>query len=332
MNAKRNELIKLNFLQYSKRAKIELGNEYSMSALVENSAFETLLEAYKNKFGFKKLKTFALSKEGFLGLFLELKGKIAISVGETQSVVDAGKLYESLGFEVVWLTLNQEGKVNLSTLKDSTIDFLFLSSYVMDTFVRTSLEEVKQFTSAKIISNGSACFDSLSDMIYFDNYKLTGFNTNGVLLFNDDSFNLLPIGQIDTLACKLCFDAMVNQHFNETLKEQFLEKLKKQFQDDLYFFVQPNTTLTYSLHFGLKGIKARELIRTLALSQIYITNGEGCSLGLSKPSRIIQEMGYDETTSRNAISLSFVDELDEDAINNVVKTMFLKYKQLKSFS
>lgn len=332
MNEKRNELIKLNYLQYSKAKEIYVDESYSLSALVENNTFEMLLDSYKKRFGFKKLKTFSMSKEGFLGLFLELKGKIAISVGETQSVIDAGKLYESLGFEVCWLGLNQEGKVNLSVLKNSTIDFLFLSSYVMDTFVMTSLEEVKNLSLAKIISNGSANIDSKSDMVYFDNYKLTGFNTHAVLLFNDDSFTLLPIGQMDTIACKLCFDAMAHQHFNETLKEQFVEKLKNQFQDDLYFFVQPETTLAYSLHFGLKGIKARELIRTLALSEIYITNGEGCSLGLSKPSRIIQEMGYDETTSRNAISLSFVGDLNEDEIDNVIKTMFLKYKQLKSFS
>ncbi|MFA7091017.1 MAG: cysteine desulfurase [Arcobacteraceae bacterium] len=325
-------MIKLNNLQYSKLQDIELLNTYSMSALKENSVFETLLISYKIKFGFTKLKTFAMSKEGFLGLFLELKGKIAISVGETQSVIEAGKLYECLGFEIIWLSLNQDGKVNVSALNDTTIDFLFLSSYVMDTFVITSLEEVKKLSSAKIISNASACFDALSDMVYFDNYKLTGFNTNAVLLFNDDSLNLLPIGQIDTIACKLCFDAMVNQHFNNTLKAKFEEKLKTQFKEELYFFVQPNTTLPYSLHFGLKGIKARELIRTLALSQIYITNGEGCSLGLSKPSRIIQAMGYDETTSRNAISLSFVENLTDEEIDKVVRMMYLKYKQIHSFS
>ncbi|MFW2308252.1 cysteine desulfurase, partial [Aliarcobacter butzleri] len=61
-------------------------------------------------------------------------------------------------------------------------------------------------------------------------------------------------------------------------------------------------TLPYTLHFALKDIKAREIIRTLAFDSIFLSKGEGCSLGLSKPSRIIQAMGYDETTRRNAIS------------------------------
>ena len=89
-------------------------------------------------------------------------------------------------------------------------------------------------------------------------------------------------------------------------------------------------TLSYSLHIALKGIKARELIRTLALNKIFLTNGEGCSLGLSKPSRIIQVMGYDELTSRNSISFSFVDELSAEDIEKVVNTVYLKYKQIKS--
>ena len=32
---------------------------------------------------------------------------------------------------------------NIDKLKDENIDFLFLSSYVMDTFVKTSLDEIK---------------------------------------------------------------------------------------------------------------------------------------------------------------------------------------------
>ncbi|MFA7084767.1 MAG: cysteine desulfurase [Arcobacteraceae bacterium] len=331
MNEKKNESINLNCLQYSKLQTPIISNEYSMSVLEDNLAFEALLQNYKTKFNFKKLKTFALSKEGFLGLFLELRGKIAISVGETQAVIDGAKLYENLGFELLWLELNKDGKVDVSALKNTTIDFLFLSSYVMDTFVKTNLEEVKTYTNAKIISNVSAHFDLNSDIIYFDNYKLTGFNISGVILFNDDSLTLLPIGEIDTIACKFAFEALEQQHFNTKLKSKFQEKLITQFKDDLYFFVNPNDTLEQSLHFGLKDIKARELIRTLALSQIYITNGEGCSLGLSKPSRVIQAMGYDETTSRNAISLSFMDEMSDDTIDKVIKMIYMKYKQIRSF-
>lgn len=95
------------------------------------------------------------------------------------------------------------------------------------------------------------------------------------------------------------------------------------------FFVNNNQTLPYTLHFALKNIKARELIRTLSLDEIYISNGEGCSLGLSRPSRVIQTMGYDETTSRNAITLSFSEKYDEQTIEKIVNKIAKKYLQIK---
>jgi hypothetical protein len=118
-------MIKLNSFQYSKLQNIEISNDFSLSALTPNDAFETLTLEYKKMFEFNKLKTFSFSKEGFLGLFLELKGKIAISVGESEALIEAGKLYESLGFHITWINLNKDGKVNLFELEKQNIDFLF---------------------------------------------------------------------------------------------------------------------------------------------------------------------------------------------------------------
>ncbi len=322
-------MVHLNSLQYSKMQNLTLLETYSLSTLSANNAFETLCFEFKERFGYKKIKTFSFSKEGFLGLFLELKGTIAVSKGECEAVLQGAKFYEELGFTVLWLPLKKDGRVDLVSIKDENVDFLFLSSYVMDTFVKTNLSQLKDFTSAKIISNASAHRDSNSDVIYFDNYKLTGFNTSGVLLFNDATFALLPVGTMDSIAIKLCMDALKLQHFNYELKNKFLEKLTYLFEDDIYFFVPPELTLDYALHFGLKGIRARELIQTLALSKIFITNGEGCSLGLSRPSKIIQEMGYSEDESKQAISLSFSDEIHDDEIQNVVEEMRKKYQQIK---
>ncbi|MDN5077253.1 cysteine desulfurase [Aliarcobacter butzleri] len=324
-------MIKLNNLQYNP-IKLDFleDQNYSLDSLVSNFDFVDLCKKYKEKFGFSKIKTFSFSKEGFLGLFLELKGKIAVSFGECEALIQGAKLYESLGFELTWIDLNKDGSVNYQELKDKDIDFLFLSSYVMDTFFETSLDDVKNFTNAKIISNGSAKIDSLSDIVYFDNYKLCGYSLSGVILFNDENiFELLNMAFIDTLAVKCCFEALENQKFNYEVKEKFLEKLKEKLKDNIYFFVDNKKTLPYTLHFALKNIKAREIIRTLAFDNIFLSNGEGCSLGLSKPSRIIQAMGYDETTSRNAISLNFLQDFDEETILKIVDKIEQKYKQIR---
>ena len=322
-------MIRLNALQYNPIKLDLLEESYSLDTLISNDKFEDLCLKYKENFGYSKLKTFSFSKEGFLGLLLELNGKIAVSVGECEALIQGAKIYESLGFDIAWLGLNKDGKVNIEKLKDENIDFLFLSSYVMDTFVKTNLELIKKLTNAKIISNASANFDKNSDVIYFDAYKLTGFFTHSLILFNNDLFEEQIISQKDAIALRNILEALKEQKFELEMKNIFKEKLQKLLKDDIYFFVDEVKTLPYTLHIGLKNIKARELIRTLALDEIYVSNGEGCSLGLSKPSRVIQTMGHDELTSRNAITFSFCEKYDENTIEKIVNKIAKRYLQIK---
>lgn len=324
-------MYKLNFLQYNNMQNLHINSELSLNILSDNQKYLELEKEFLSKYSFENINYFSFCKNGFLGLFLELskKGKIAVSLGETQSLIDGAKLFESLGFKITYLDLLKDGSIDISKIEKENIDFLFLSSYIMDTFVKTSLEEVKKLTSAKIISNASAFFDNNSDVIYFDAYKLTGFFTHSLILFSNDLFKEQVISSKDVIALKNILEALENQKFETTTKEIFKEKLQNILKDDVYFFVDNKQTLPYTLHFALKNIKARELIRTLALDEIYISNGEGCSLGLSKPSRVIQVMGYDETTSRNAITLSFSEKYDEQTIEKVVNKIAKKYLQIK---
>lgn len=329
-------MIKLNTLQYNP-INLDLKKlvNYSWDSLKGIDAsldFKNLLFNFKSRFNFSEIKTFSFSKEGFLSLFIELsnnsKSKIAVSLGECEALVEGAKLYKELGFDIEFINLKKDGSVDLAKLKQKDINFLFLSSYVMDTFYETDLSKLKEFTNAKIISNASANFSIFSDAIYFDNYKLCGFPLSGVLLFNEEFFNSSSLAFIDSIAIFCCFQALNNLKFSSNMKEIFKEKLIKKFKDNIYFFVDNSKTLPYSLHFGLKNIKARELIRTLVFDDIFLSNGEGCSLGLSKPSRIIQSMGYDEPTSRNSISLNFSEDFSEDLIENIVEKIFKRYSQI----
>lgn len=324
-------MTKLNILQYKNMQDLHISSNLSLSVLKNNDEYDNTVLKFKSKYSFQNLNTFSFDKDGFLGLLLQLnkKGTIAVSVGETHALIQAAKTFEELGLKLTWIPLTSEGKVNEEHIKNSKADFLFLSSYVMDTFVKTNLEEIKKLTNAKIISNASANFDKNSDAIYFDSYKLTGYFTAGVLLYDDELFDEQSLGFVNTIAVFSIFEALENQKFESAIQKIFKEKLQDIFKDDIYFFVDSNDILDYTLHFALKNIKAREMIRTLALDEIHITNGEGCSLGLSQPSRIIQSMGYDELTSRNALSLSFTEKLSEEEIEKIVKIFAKKYRQIK---
>lgn len=323
-------MYKLNILQYNNMQNLHIKNDISLNILSNNEKYNTIEKEFKDKYLFTNINSFSFSKSGFLSLLLELnkKGKVAVSIGETQSLIDAAVQFEDLGFEIIWIDLLKDGNVNIQILEGLEIDFIFISSYVMDTFVQTSISNIKKSTNAKIISNASAHFDKNSDVIYFDPYKLTGYSFHGLILFNDDLFSEQSLAFKDGIALYNILEALKNQKFEISTKDIFRKKMEEIFDDNIYFFVDNNQTLPYSLHFALKNIKARELIRTLALDEIYITNGEGCSLGLSQPSRIIQAMGYDETTSRNALSLTFIEKLSEEDIERIINIFTKKYRQI----
>ena len=326
-------MYKLNFLQYPCVQTISLDESYSVEPLKSNDEFELLINNFKKEFGYTNLNSFSFTKEGFLALMIELQGNIAVSLGECEAIVQASKLYEKLGNEVVWIGLNKDGSINYDECKNINVDFIFVSSYIMDTFVKTNLEIIKQNTKAKVISNCSANkYAKFADMILFDSYKLSGYGTCGVVLYSNDELNEQYPGEIDALGIKLIYDALKNQTFKTKNKDEFIDVLKEEFKENLHFFVTPDSTLAYTLHFGLKGIKAREIIRTLGLNDIFVTNGEGCSLGLARPSRIIQDMGYPEKQSRWALSLTFVKEYDSGEIKNIIQTMSRKYRQIKALS
>lgn len=321
-------MYKLNSVQTAKAKDIEISKEYALDVLKNNDLYLDLEKKFCKKYSKSFLNTFSFSKEGFLALLLKLnkKGTIAVSLGESEALIEAANEFIDLGLSLDFIALNKDGNVNLDELKE--YDFVFISSYVMDSFIKTSLESVREKTQGKIISNGTFDVSGLSDIIYFDPFKLSGFSTHGVILY-DEVLEEQAIAFKDVIAVKNSFEAIENRNLEESLKEVFQDKLQVAFKDDIYFFVNNENSLDFTLHFALKNIKARELIRTLALDEILITNGEGCSLGLSKPSRIIQAMGYDETTSRNAISLSFNEKLDIQTIEKIVNTMSKRYKQIR---
>ncbi|OCL86519.1 cysteine desulfurase [Arcobacter porcinus] len=323
-------MIKLNYLQYNK---LDINfdiNSYSLDSLIQNDDFENNTKEFLNRFNFKKLKTFSFSKEGFLSLFIELKGKIAVSQGESIAIIEAAKMYQNLGLDIEFIELTKDGNIDLEKIKNSNFDYIFLSSYIMDTFFKIDINEIKKHTKAKIVSNASADFSSYSDIIYFDNYKISGYFLSGILCFNDDNISQENIGFTDTLAIKFCLEAL-KQKNKTSMKNIFIKKLEDRFKDDLYYFINNENSLENSFHIGLKDIKARDLIRTLAFDEIFLSNGEGCSLGLSKPSRVVQNMGYEDKISRNALSFSFNFDISDENIDKIVDILYKKYIQIKSY-
>ncbi len=323
-------MYKLNFLQNPNINSFELTKEIALEPLKSNILVEDFLKNFKEELNFKSLNTFLFTKDGFLSLMLKLRGTIQVSLGESQAIIEAAYEYKNLGFDIDFISINRDGQINYDEIKQS--DYIFVSSYIMDTYIKIDLNRIKNISNAKIISNISSTLETkFVDIAILDSYKLTGFSFSSVILHNN-IFEEQYSGSIDTTAIYLIKKSIDNFKPNSSYKNEFKSILNKEFEDNIYYFVNSDNTLPFTLHFGLKGIKARELIRTLSLGNIFVTNGEGCSLGLSKPSRILQEMGYKEFESRWALSLSFCEQLNSEDIIKIVKTISKKYRQIRALN
>jgi len=323
-------MYKLNFLQSPKVNNIQIDDSRALEALKDNTRVENFIKDFKSEFGFNSLNTFSFSRDGFLSMMLNLNGKIQVSLGESQAIIDAANKYKELGFDIDFISLQKNGHLNYEEIK--RCDYIFISSYIMDTYVKVDLGKVKTLTDGKIISNVSATLDTkYSDIALFESFKLTGFSFSSIVLHNEE-FEEQYIGSIDTIAIYEIAAATKRFKSFSEYKNEFKTRLNDELSEDIHYFVHSSDTLPYTLHFGLKGIKAREIIRTLSLGDIFVTNGEGCSLGLSKPSRVLQEMGYEEVESRWALSLSFSQELTSDDILFLAKTIAKKYRQIKALN
>ena len=321
-------MYKLNFIQYPNAKSFEISSEQALEPLKSNDKIEEFISNFKKKFNFKSLNTFSFSEDGFLAMMLNLGGKIQVSKGESQAIVDAATKYKELGFDLEFISINRNGLLNYDDIKKC--DYIFCSSYVMDTYVKVDLKKVKELSSSMIISNISATVDSKDcDLAILDSYKLTGYSFSSII-FHNKVLKEQYLADIDTVAIYNISEAVENFKALNSYKSEFKSALDSELGENIYYFVNPDDTLDYTLHFGLKNIKAREIIRTLSLNKIFVTNGEGCSLGLTKPSRIIQEMGYEEIEARWSLSLSFSQELTSEEIINISKIISKKYRQIKA--
>lgn len=323
--------MKFNTLQYS-TINSELLNLYlTAQALTVNNNLEAIKKEYTQKFKLSNVKSFSFTKDRFFALFMQLKGVIRVSLGESETIVAGAKLAKQYGKNIEFLELQKNGDVDL-TLLDETCDFIFISSYVTDTYFKIDLEKVKKLTGAKIVSNITAVNEhENSDILLLDGYKLCGQGEYGVIIYNDEIEDA-PLGEINISTLKFCLEGIQKRELNSKVKYKFLEKFEEYFGDNLYLFVEPKLCLEYTLHVGLKDIKARDIIRTMALSGVSLSNGEGCSLGLSQPSRVIQSMGYEEIESRWSLSLDFSSDISEEEIDLIVKLIHKKYRQIKALA
>ncbi|MDO7253029.1 hypothetical protein [Helicobacter cappadocius] len=170
---------------------------------------------------------------------------------------------------------------------------------------------------------------------------------NTIFLLNSESLGILrgngvsitkdffdPELLCDTLGNIKLFDALLHAIKNPTInitedtKTIFYEKLKTILKENLSLFAPLEYTLPNALPLRFHSIKARVFLQNLLIEDIHAINGQECLFGFSKPSFVLQEMGYSESQARELVSISYAEIQNIDKISEILSRVYFQIRSI----
>jgi hypothetical protein len=320
-----------DFYQTEKNFNLRLrsGDEQSIEKL------NTLNNFFEKEFNFKYASYSDFSPYSiaeFLHKILPQNAKLAYSSKLGFFCANAIDILRLFGIECIEILATKDGtycKESISNAKHLGAQYFFGALVDEDIFYKNSLEHFDTDKTILDISNAiKKCEIPKTLAQIFWGYKLGALKASGVFLSDAlADFNLQNIDLFGYAHLKEAYKAYSIDKNCADLKTIFIKSLQNILKESIYFYTQ--SSIDNAVCIGFKGIMARDFIRSLALDGILVTNGELCSLGLSKPSNILQKLGISENEARNAISFSFNNLTIED-INFLASKISFKYMQLKA--
>lgn len=323
----------------------------NLSALnpTEMSIFKQKSAEFASIFGGNMAFPFGFGCSDYLALFSQISSKIAYATSNHQQAHTAVKLLKNQPFK---LTPNSKsGKIELDIIDDAlneNCDCFIIPFVNQDILTINDIIAIKEKLQKKLKD-----FILIIDISYAQSSQIPIPNildTHTIFLLNSESIGLLRGNGIiiakdffipnifpQNLANVKLFDAatwavknpMIKLANSTDSKIFFYNKLKDILKENLSLFAPLENTLPNALPLRFHSIKARIFLQSLLIAKIYAINGQECLFGFSKPSFVLQEMGYSQTQSRELISISYTN-LEDKEITSLIKTLAHTYTQILS--
>ncbi|MDD3467717.1 MAG: hypothetical protein PHE67_11255 [Campylobacterales bacterium] len=317
-------------------SRVRSGDDDSIGKLGELDSF------FAREFGYSSASFFDFSPFSiahYISFVLPKDAPLAYSAKLSYFCMQAIEILSKSGVKTITVEADKSGSLSKESMRDARTkgaEYLFCAAVDEDTFLMEEMENIFEFFPAQKtildISNAVKRVDTPKTLLsILWGYKLGSFKHSGVALCeypNAAMLENIDIGVYGHL--KSAYECYGVDEWAKQKRDLFLSILNKEIGNDIFYFVDTELCLANSVYIGFDGILARDFIRTLALDGIYVTNGELCSLALSKPSRILQSIGYGEDKARNGISISFEPNITDEEIKYVASKIAFRYKQLKA--
>lgn len=303
---------------------------------------KTLNQSFSSAFGYAE-SFFCDFSPASLSFFMHQaipeKEIVALSSKLPYHLYHAGQLLEKYGRQIIWIDADTEGGLcekSLALAKEHGARYLVCSAVDEDTFYIEDMKKISRYfdmnhllldlSNALKLENIPKAFSA-----FIWGYKVGSFKHSGVFMCSKcNSSDMIP--SIDLTVYDHFYHAYIKFSHEKygnigVIRDQFLKQIVDALGNKVKILINPQLILPNSCYISFDGVYARDMIRTMALEGIYLTNGELCSLGLSQPSRIVKAIGYSDEEVRVAISFSFGNLTCED-VENIGGKVIYKYRQL----
>ena len=280
------------------------------------------------------------------------RGKhIITSKIEHPSVMDSCKQLEELfGFEVTYLDVNKDGKIDLEELKNSLRKDTILVSIMAVNNEMGSIQDIKAIH--KIIKDNSTalyhidatqsmCKENLdlnvADLYNFSSHKFYGLKGSSVLV-KKEKVHLVPLlsgGQQENGSrggtVNWASHVMLAKSLRLALEEQesnykYVSELKEYLLDRLtcindVVINSPKDASPYVLNFYIKNKRGEVIMNALSNKGIYISTKSACSSRSKDYSSSIYELSKDINVSKNSLRISLSHLTTKSELNIFVEEL-----------
>lgn len=291
---------------------------------------------------------------GLINKNKRLGNKIITTTIEHASIIDQLKSYKNKGYEIVEISVDRNGNINLEELLENIDDnaiVLSLSHINNEIGTINNIENIIKQVKAKsknilIHVDGVQAFGKIPvdvKSLNCDTYSMSGHKIYGpkgigaLYVKNTVKIESLVIGggQEDGLrsgtenvpgilglgkAAEITFNSIEDEYKHAVkIKKYLIEKINDSFND--FEFNHPENSSPYIVSVSFKDVRAEVLLHFLEQEEIYISTASACTANGTHKSHVLEAIGIDNKLAEGTIRICISKDINEKEIDEFINAL-----------
>lgn len=289
------------------------------------------------------------------------KGKIITSPIEHKAVLESVEYLKKFSYDVDYLKVDNEGKVDLDSLRKLLDSETILLSIMFANNEIGTIQPIKE--TSKILEGHKALFhvdavqalgslefdinDLGADLMSFSSHKIGGPKGIGILYIKNgtpiDSFihggsqeknkragteNVASIVGLSKAFDLLAKNKKENIKKIKEMKDFMLDRLLK--VDGVYLNGSREDRLPGNINISIDGVESQLLLILLDKSDIFASSGSACNAGSINPSHVLKAIGRNDNLAKNCLRLTINENNNIDEIKQASDIIINTINKLRS--